>query len=177
MEAKPAKTPDYINRAAGVRIWRVAPTLWAQLGGLLWAPGVKEPWPTGEKEYVASCPANPDHTPPEDGCMCGLYAFYTPQLAKEGNYWPQPEAPLYDRLVAGVVGVAGEVALHEHGMKANRASVEAIFTVGVDDAELPIPRAELAAAYGAELVDSREYEAFCERRGLIVFTEEDLADP
>ncbi len=166
--------PDYINRAAGVRIWRVAPNLWAQLGGLLWAPGMKEPWPTGEKEYVASCTAFPDHTPPQEGCGCGIYAFYTPQLAAEGGYWPQACDALYNRLVAGVVGVAGEVALHEHGLKANRASIEAIFADGADDAELPIPRQELAAAYGAEVVDGGDYEAFCAERGLIVFGPEDL---
>lgn len=42
------QAPDYINRVAGVRIWRVAPNLWAQLGGLLWAPGMKEPWASGD---------------------------------------------------------------------------------------------------------------------------------
>jgi len=168
------QAPDYIQRVAGVRIWRVAPNLWAQLGGFLWAPGMKEPWPTGEEEYVASCSAFPDHTPPQEGCSCGIYAFYTPVLAKGGNYWPEPLAPLYNRLVAGVVGLAGDVALHEYGMKATRARLEAIFTVGAPDAELPIPRGELAAAYGAEIVDSREYEAFCEERGLIVFGPEDL---
>jgi len=171
-EAKPA--PDYINRGAGVRIWRVAPTLWAQLGGLLWAPGMKEPWPTTEKEHVASCQANPDHTPPAEGCDCGLYAFYNPRLAEEGGYWTYEASPLYNRVVAGVIGVAGDIELQEHGMKAERATIEAIFTTGADDDELPIPRAELAEAYGAEVKDSSDYEAFCAERGLIVFGPEDL---
>jgi hypothetical protein len=165
--------PDYINRAAGVRIWRVAPTLWAQLGGLLWAPNMKEPWPTGE-EYVATCPGSPDHAPPQEECSCGIYAFYTPLLAFEGGYWPQERAPLYNRLVAGIVGAAGEVALHEHGMKSSRASIEAIFTDGATDAELPIPRAELAAAYGVEVIDSRDYDAFCAERGLILFSPDEI---
>jgi hypothetical protein len=173
-EAKPSGAPDYFNRAAGVRIWRVAPTLWAQLGGLLWAPGMREPWPTTEREYVASCAAFPDHMPPAEGCVCGIYAFYTPQLAEEGIYWPQVAGPLYNRLVTGVVGVAGEVALHEYGLKAERATVEAIFTDGAPDDELPIPRHELAAAYDAVLIDSIDYEAFCAERGLIVFDPEDL---
>jgi hypothetical protein len=166
------QTPDFINHIAGVRIWRVAPNLWAQLGGLLWAPNVKEPWPTGE-EYVATCPATPDHAPPQEGCSCGIYAFYDAQLAQQGGYWPQEGAPHFRRLVAGVVGAAGDVVLHERGLLAARATVEAIFTAGAHDEELPIPRAELAAAYGAEVIDAADYEAFCAGLGLIAFSAED----
>jgi hypothetical protein len=167
------QAPDYLNRVAGVRIWRVAPNLWAQLGGLLWAPNIKEPWPMGE-EYVATCPAAPDHAPPADGCSCGIYAFYTPDLAQQGGYWPQEGARYWDRLVAGVVGAAGDVVLHERGLLAARTKVEAIFTEGAPDAELPIPRAELFAAYNAEVIDAADYEAFCAERSLIVFSAEDL---
>jgi hypothetical protein len=167
------QAPDYIQRVAGVRIWRVAPNLWAQLGGLLWAPGMKAPWATGE-EYVATCSGSPDHTPPQEGCSCGIYAFYTPELAQSGGYWPYSGDALYTRLVAGVVSVAGDVALHERGLKANRASVEAILTTGAPDEELPIPRSELATAYGAEVIDVEDFEEFCAGRGLIVFGPEDL---
>jgi hypothetical protein len=167
------EAPDYIERVAGVRIWRVAPNLWAQLGGLLWAPSIKEPWPTGE-EYVASCPTHPDHAPPAEGCMCGIYAFYNPTLADKGGYWPNPHAPLFNRLLAGVVGAAGDVVLHEHGLLAERVRVEAIFVDGAPDAELPIPRAEIAAAYNADLIYARDYEAYCASRGLIVFSGDDL---
>jgi hypothetical protein len=165
--------PDYVGRGAGVRIWRVAPTLWAQLGGLLWAPNMKEPWPTGE-EYVATCPAAPDHVPPQEGCSCGIYAFYNPHLADEGGYWPYSGAPLWARLVCGVVGAAGEVLLHDYGLLAERVTVEAIFTDGAPDSELPIPRAEIADAYGAGVIDTQDYEAFCAERGLIVFSPDDV---
>jgi hypothetical protein len=171
--AAPQEAPDYVNPVAGVRLWRAAPTLWAQLGGLLWAPNMKEPWPTGE-EYVATCPAAPDHTPPQRDCSCGIYAFYSPVLAEEWGYWPQEGAPLFNRLLVGVVGAAGEVVLHERGLLAARVSVEAIFTNGASDSELPIPRKEIASAYGAELIYSQDYEAFCAERGLIVFSPEDL---
>jgi hypothetical protein len=167
------EAPDYLNRVAGVRIWRVAPNLWAQLGGLLWAPSVKEPWPTGE-EHEAVCTHNPDHAPPEDGCMCGIYAFYTPDLAVTGGYWPVPWERYFTRLVAGVVGAAGDIELCEHGMRASRASVEAIFTFGAPDEELPIPRAEIAQGYGAAVIDARDYEAFCAERGLVVINPDDL---
>jgi hypothetical protein len=168
-----SQVPDYIDRVAGVRIWRVAPNLWAQLGGLLWAPSMKEPWPTGE-EYVASCSHNPDHVPPVEGCMCGIYAFYNPALADKGGYWHNPHAALFNRLVSGVVGGAGDVVLHEQGLLAERVKVEAIFADGAPDADLPIPRDEIARAYNADLIYAQDYEAYCETRGLIVFSPEDL---
>jgi len=167
------EAPDYINRVAAVRSWRVAPNLWAQLGGLLWAPGMRQPWPTGE-EYYASCPGNPDHVPPAPGCGCGIYAFYSPALAEEGGYWPGAGGGPYNRVVAGVVGAAGDVELHEVGLKAGSVIVEAIFAAGVADAELPIPRAEIAAAYGTEVIDADDYEAFCTERGLVVIGPGDL---
>jgi hypothetical protein len=159
--------PDYINRVAGVRIWRVAPTLWAQLGGLLWAPNVQEPWPTGE-EFYAKCTNKPDHTPPHEGCACGIYGFYTPSAARAGGYWPEPFGPHYNRLVAGVIGAAGEIELSEFGMRSGRASVEAIFLTGADDDELPFTRHEIAEGYGAEVISHHDYKEFCTERGLIV---------
>jgi hypothetical protein len=167
------EAPDYIARIAGVRIWRIAPNLWAQLGGLLWAPNVKEPWPTGE-ECVATCPGYPDHAPPAEGCSCGIYAFYNPALAAEGGYWPKEGGHLFNRLVAGVVGAAGEAVLHDYGLLAERATVEAIFTDGAPDEDLPMPRQVIADAYGAELIDSADYETFCAERGLIVFGPDDF---
>jgi hypothetical protein len=168
-----AQAPDYVDPVAGVRIWRVAPNLWAQLGGLLWAPSVKEPWPVGE-EYVATCSSHPDHAPPQDGCTCGIYGYYSPELALQGGYWPQEGAPLYNRLVCGVVGATGEILLHGYGLLASKVKVEAIFTDGAPDAELPIPRQEIADAYDAALIDSTDYEAFCNERGLITFSPDDF---
>jgi hypothetical protein len=166
-EAREMRAPDYTNCVAAVRIWRVAPTLWAQLGGLLWAPAMREPWATGE-EYYASCQSNPDHVPGE-GCGCGLYAFYSPAMARAGGYWvPGRGQSLYNRVLAGVIGAAGDMELCEHGMRTERATVEAIFDDGAPDPELPMPRGELAAAYGAEVIGVGEYEDFCGRRGMVV---------
>ena len=167
MDARfPAGPPDYIHRVAGVRIWRIAPTLWWQLGGLLWSPAMKEPWTTGE-EYHASCAA--DHEAGSASCTCGVYAFYTPKLAQAGGYWAAG-----DRLVAGVIGAAGDVDLASSGMRAGRATVEAIFTAGAADALLPLTRQEIADGYGAEVIDEDDYEEFCERRDLIVFSPDDF---
>jgi hypothetical protein len=171
--------PDYIQPVAGVRIWRVAPNLWAQLGGLLWAPGIREPWPTGE-EFEAACNKNPDHVQPAEGCMCGIYAFYSPNLAIAGDYWPKSWRPNFNRLVAGVVGAAGDVVLHEWGWRASHATVVAIFgdfggnIHGAPDSELPMPRQEIADAYDASVISVSDYKAFCECEGLIVFSPEDF---
>jgi hypothetical protein len=164
-------TPDYIQPIAGVRIWRVAPNLLSQHMGLLWAPGMIEPWPTG-KEVAARCAGHPDHAPPDDYCGCGIYAFYNPVLAFEANYWPIEGDGFYNRLVAGVVGAAGEVIVAEYGWKAARATVEAIFFDGAPDDALPLPRDIIADAYGVPVIDTDDYEAFCEEAGLLIFDEE-----
>jgi hypothetical protein len=165
--------PDYIQPVVGVRIWRVAPNLLSQHMGLLWGPGAREPWPTG-RGHKATC-EDPDHDPPEDGCGCGLYAFYTPQLAASGRYWPTPEDGwLYNRLVAGVMGASGNIALHEWGFKAEKGRVAALFTAGAADEELPLPREIIADAYGVPLIETEDYFGFCGREGLMVFSPEDL---
>jgi hypothetical protein len=178
------EAPDYITRVAGVRIWRVAPNLWANLGGILWAPSVKEPWPNGE-EHEAHCEANPDHKPPAEGCMCGIYGFYNPTQAIAGGYWPKPWERHFNRLVAGIIGGAGDIELCDHGFRAERAQVEAIFTDGAPDEDLPCPwriinedlplaRPMIAGTYGIPLISSTDYQDFCNDRGLIVINPDDL---
>jgi hypothetical protein len=168
----PSPAPDLIRPVAGVRVWRIAPTLWWQLGGLLWSPSMKEPWPTGEV-YRASCRL--DHEPGSEGCACGVYAYFSPELARRGDYWPKT-----NREIAGVIGAAGEVDLWSKGMRAGRATVEAIFTAGYPDEELPLSRQEIADAYPsadggtAEVIDEADYHAFCEERGFIVYSPEDF---
>jgi hypothetical protein len=178
------KAPDYINRVAGVRVWRVAPNLWANLGGILWAPNVKEPWPNGE-EYEARCEGDPDHKPPAEKCMCGVYGFYNPNLAiaatmsGEGEYWPVPWQRHYSRLVAGVIGGGGDIELCEYGFRSELARVEAIFTDGAPDEDFPCPwrtideslplaRPMIAEIYGIPLISASDYEDFCAEAGLMV---------
>jgi hypothetical protein len=171
------EAPDYIQPVAGVRIWRVAPNLLSQHMGLLWGPGVREPWPTG-KEMVASCDDEYcEHEPPRDDCGCGLYAFYDVTGAIAGDYWPKAHRPFFDRLVAGVLAGTGDVVLHEWGFRAERGRVAAIFGAaelggnihGAPDKELPLPREIIADAYGAELIAVPDYQDFCERQGFVTF--------
>jgi hypothetical protein len=165
------QAPDYLGRVAGARNWRVATTLWARMGGLLWAHAILEPWPTG-KEYEATCVATPDeedHVPPAAGCSCGVWAFFHPSLLAASSYGLEDP-----RHVSGVVGAAGEVELGEIGWRAQRATVQAIFADGVPDEMLPVSRQEIAQAYDIPIIGRDEYEAFCESRGLIVFAPEDV---
>jgi len=76
-----SRTPDYMAPIAGVRAWRLAPTLWAKMGGILWSHAMLNPWPDGE-EIVAVCDAG--H--PAPGCSCGVYAWETVKLLLQGQY-------------------------------------------------------------------------------------------
>jgi hypothetical protein len=161
--------PDYIQRIAGVRTWRVAPTMWARMGGLLWASAMLEPWTTGE-DHVAHCHHDPGHVPPADGCACGVYAYYTPMsvLWHRGSL----EDPYH---VSGVVSGWDEMLLLEHGWRAQFGRVEALFDHPLmPEVELPIPKEEIAEAYGAEIISPIDYDEFCQRRNLVLIDETTL---
>jgi hypothetical protein len=162
------EAPDYVGRVAGARNWRVATTLWAKMGGLLWAHAILEPWPTG-KEYEAACVGVPNHAPPAAGCSCGVWAFFNPELLATSGYGVEDP-----RHVSGVVGAAGDVELAERGWRAQRATVEAIFADGVSDEMLPVTRQEIADAYDIPIIRRNDYDAFCEARGLIIFSPDDV---
>src|SRR5215211_5613535 len=165
------KAPDYVGRVAGARTWRVATTLWARMGGLLWAHNILEPWPTA-REYEATCVGNvgnPDHVPPVAECSCGIWAFLNPSLLTTSGYGLEDP-----RHVSGVVSAAGWVEVAEFGWRAQHASVEAIFAEGSADEMLPVTRVEIAEAYGIPIIRRDDYGAFCETRGLIVFSPDDV---
>lgn len=152
--------PDYINRIGGARGWRVANTLWARMGGLLWADAMLEPWPMGE-EYAAKCETGCASVPGEDH-VCGIYAWY------DFNTMVQVWYPPGDfRHVRGVVSARGEVVLHERGWRAEFVRVEAIFN-DVPDADLPIPKHAIADAYGVPIIKPADFEVFCRERGLVL---------
>jgi hypothetical protein len=149
------RVPDYTNRIAGVRAWRVAPTLWAQMGGWLWSHAMLNPWPDGE-ENVAACDLG--HDAPQKGCTCGLWAWFDYEtLAREGY------EPLHATHVAGIVGAAGRVVRGEIGWKAERVKVLALF-----DDLCPSPKREIADAFGGvPIIQPEEYAAFCDEMKMI----------
>ncbi len=156
--------PDYTARIAGARSWRVANTLWARMGGLLWADAMLEPWPKGE-EHEAACPAVCGDAPGEH-CRCGIHGWFDYETMVKT--WHPGEG--FAR-VRGVVGARGGVWLHELGWRAQYATVEAIFDDVPDDA-LPIPKGEIAEAYGVPVIKPEEYADFCRERGLVLLRPE-----
>src|SRR5215203_2650013 len=96
-----SKTPDYMGRMAGVRSWKIAPSLWAQMGGWLWSAVNVGPWPDGE-ENIAVCETG--HPTPAKGCSCGLYAFYDP-----ASGLPYSLRSTNTDTISGAVGVASGV--------------------------------------------------------------------
>jgi hypothetical protein len=138
------------------------------MGGLLWANAILEPWPTGE-EYAASCAGSPGHAPPVYTCMCGIWAFHNARLLAESGYGIEDP-----RHVSGVVSAAGKVVLHDFGWRAQRARVEAIFADGAPDEVLPVSRTEIAVVYDIPVIDSEDYVALCQERGLISFSPDDV---
>lgn len=156
---------DYINRIAGARSWRVANTMWARMGGLLWADAMLEPWPVG-KEYEATCSLSKvPHETPGEHCTCGIWAWYNPmQLI---SHWHGYNSEDY-RHVTGIVSGAGVMWLHELGWRAERVRVEAILQDDIPEEMLPTTKRELSDAYGIPIIALAEYESFCEDRGLIL---------
>ena len=155
--------PDSIHRVAGARSWRVANTLWAKLGGLLWADAMLEPWPVG-KEYEATCSlSSVPHEIPSELCRCGIWAWYNPELLVTEWYAPEDY-----RHVSGIVSGAGVMWLHDFGWRAERARVEAIFQDDIPEEMLPTTKREISDAYSIPIIAPEEYEAFCENRGLVL---------
>jgi hypothetical protein len=182
-EAAP-NVPLYRNRVAGVRGWRVAPTLAARLGGLLWSANMLTCWRHHE-ELVATCEAY-GHTPPADECHCGIYAWYPVEDSLDFLHDGRPGEPIF--YVNGVVSGAGDMILSERGWLAQRAKVEAIFT-GPGLHRLPrysdgeelgrgfpkrISLEMIAEAYDAEIIAPEDYEIFCLVRGLAMIDPDTL---
>ncbi len=162
---------DYIDRIAGARSWRVANTMWARMGGLLWADAMLEPWPVGE-EFRATCTVTGiPHEIPGELCSCGVWAWYTPEHLV--NHWRGYNSEDCRR-VTGIVSGAGVMWLHELGWRAQQVRVEAIFKDDVPEELLPTTKREISAAYDIPVIVPEEYATFCEKQGLAMIRPEDL---
>jgi hypothetical protein len=160
--------PD--RHLAGVRTWRVAPNLAARLGGLLWSANMLACW-RHHQPFVATCELE-GHTPPQEKCSCGVYAWYAVDDALAYRH-DTPDEPVF--YVSGVVSGGGDMLLCEKGWLAQTAKVEAIFD-GPGLHRLPrfsdgeelgrgVPKRisleMIADAYDASIISPRAYEAFC----------------
>ncbi|HTU96775.1 MAG TPA: hypothetical protein VMF14_13100 [Solirubrobacteraceae bacterium] len=100
--------PDLITAVIGFRQWRLS-------GDELLSFRADEPWRRGVQ--TARC-ATHAHAAPANGCTCGIYAWYAPA--------PRGASAMTPDLVAGAVALWGQIELHAHGMRAERAMVVAL---------------------------------------------------
>jgi hypothetical protein len=150
-----ARIPDYMGRMAGVRSWKIAPTLWAKMGGYLWSAVNLGPWPDGE-ENVAVCETG--HPTPAKGCSCGLYAFYDTSCGLPYSLRHTPTDT-----ISGVIGVAGRIIPGDLAFRAERAKVLALLE---DDSDTP--KEEIAAAHGGiPVIRLEDFADFCDWYGLM----------
>ena len=164
-----SKTPDYMAPIAGARAWRLAPSLWARMGGFLWSHAMINVWPDGEVK-IAECDVG--HPAPAKGCSCGVYAWYRPDIMHKRRY-----APTSHEHIAGVVAGRGRVIRGDIGYwVAEEVAVLAFFDDGypspvvhVQDGIYLPTKADAAAAYGVPVIQYSEFEDFCDDYGLIRF--------
>jgi hypothetical protein len=104
-----AAAPDLIRAVIGFRQWRLR-------GSALWSLRSDEPWTRGVR--TAHCLTHVEHEAPENGCTCGIYAWYAPP--------PRTSSAATSDLVAGAIAAWGRVELHAHGMRVEHAMVVAL---------------------------------------------------
>jgi hypothetical protein len=151
--------PDLIEPVVAYRSWRV-------VEGALRSVYLPSFWT--EREVTAECmaAAAPDadadrtapdgHRAPDRGCTCGIYAYYEP----DRNF------PTVDyRGVIGIVSVWGTIELHEEGMRAEHARVEALALYSRWSTRQIEAVRTVAGELGVDLVDLEEIEDNARRYG------------
>jgi hypothetical protein len=124
--------PDLPTAILGWRTWRVGRR--AQRRTELVAPLAGITWPA-RQPMVATC-GSQRHTPPGDGCACGLYAVTDPGTLEWGPS---------DHEVLGVVALWGQVLEGARGWRASHAYPRFVVTGPAIPGE---QRAALARRYG-----------------------------
>lgn len=157
-QAPEANAPDLIEPIVAFRSWRV-------VDGRLRSVYLPSYW--SEREIDARClydaapdadapRAASDHAAPDRGCTCGIYAYFHPDL----NF------PTVDHQgVAGIVSLWGTIEVHDEGMRAEHARIEALALYARwSTRQLDAVRA-VAAELGVDLVDLDEIEEAARRYG------------
>lgn len=162
------RVPDYMGEIAGVRAWRVAPTLWAKMGGLLWAKVQTDVWRDRETK-VAQCESS--HDVPHEDCSCGCYAWYTVEVMQRKKFIPTNHST-----ISGVVAGSGGVIRGYAGyFVAEQMTVKAFFDDGHPSPVIEVQagsgvflatKEEAAEVWGVPVIQYADYEAFCDELGL-----------
>jgi hypothetical protein len=130
--------PDVPDAVLGWRTWRIGRR--AQRRAELIAPLAASPWPA-RRPFVASCGSR-DHTPPGEGCGCGLYAVADPRVLEWGPS---------EHEVLGAVALWGQVVEGTRGWRASHAYPRFVVSGPAIATE---QRAALARRYGVPVLRS-----------------------
>ena len=162
------KAPDYNGAIAGARTWRVAPTLWAKMGGILWAKVQTDVWPNSQMK-IAECERG--HPVPDEHCSCGVYAWCNEKVLHEMLF-----APTDHTHISGVIAGAGGVIRGHNGYwVAEKVIVLAFFDDGHPSPKREVmpgsgvylaTKEEAAQVWGVPVIKYEEYEDFCDEYGL-----------
>lgn len=157
--AAAAGAPDLIEPVVAFRSWRV-------VDGRLRSVYLPHFWT--ERDATARClhsqapdagaprSAAPGHEAPDRGCTCGIYAYYRPDL----NF------PTVDHQgVAGIVSLWGAIEVHDEGMRAQHARIEALALYSRWTTRQIEAVRGVAADLGIDLVDLDEIEDAAHRYG------------
>jgi hypothetical protein len=160
---------DFSGRAVGVRTWRLANTMWAEMGGWLWSLAMTDCWRKGVDWKEAEC--RHGHRIPDEHCGCGIWAFFNVEAMEEEFGSPLVTAPTTRvgttprgenfEYVTGIIIADGDIVIHDKGFRAQYAKVVGIFEDG-----LPTPKREITEMYRCPPVLPSDYDLFCVTHGL-----------
>ena len=163
-----SRAPDYVGAIAGARAWRMAPTLWAKMGGILWAKVQTDVWPNAQMK-IAECEHG--HPVPDEHCSCGVYAWYDVDILRRKGFNPHDHTT-----IAGVVAGAGGVIRGYNGYWV----AEKVIPLAFFDDGHPSPlrevmpgsgvylatKEEASEVWGVPIIKYEDYADFCDERGL-----------
>jgi hypothetical protein len=147
--------PDLVTPVVAYRAWRV-------VGERLLSPNIRIRW-EGRTLHATCLPVQRPMMPGHDGwvdephaaphpdCECGIYAYHRPGRR---NWFGE-----FD-WVEGVITTWGRIELHDDGLRAEHARIEAL----IRRAELPDVE-RIAARLGCEIVDREQVGAASLRYG------------
>jgi hypothetical protein len=103
-------------------------------------------WPAHAWLYASCSSERAAHSPPAEGCSCGIYAVDEPARALP-YIWKAPLTVLVR------VALAGTVIPGTHGWRAERARVVALTRTGAGPRDYPRMLAQVARRYDVPILD------------------------
>lgn len=152
-----AEPPVVPGRIHGLRQWALDNAKPPHLRAVVYG----QPWPQGGVPFAARCVGH-SHAAPSAHCSCGIYAWH-PRADNAEYVFPSRD---WLGSVTGIIEAWGEVEVHHDGFRAQYARPRWLVLPDRADLETRRRMAEIAAAYGAEVIacaNSGELEGHCSR--------------